>query len=326
MQDAQRSRRARSAWLVIAALLMVGCAEQAPESSTAGAEAEADDTPRVALIMKSLANEFFISMADGARAHQTANAERYSLVVNGIRNESDLAQQVALMEQMMATGVDVIVIAPADSKALLPVVRRAARQGIVVVNIDNKFDRQLLAEMDIAIPFVGPDNRDGARRVGQRLAAELNPGDEVAIIGGIPGAFNARERAAGFRDAMQAADVSIVSTQAADWEQSKAANIASALLREYPDLDALLCANDSMALGAVAAVRQAGRSDEVLIVGFDNIGAANALVERGELVATADQHADRLAVYGIEYALEILQTGQMPTDRTTPVDVVSAGG
>lgn len=324
MHSPHRFPRLLGAWFIIGALLLAGCSES--EKAPEGADTAAGDRPRVALIMKSLANEFFISMADGARAHQAANPERYELVVNGIRNESDLAQQVALMEQMMATGVDVIVIAPADSKAMLPVARRAVQQGIVVINIDNQFDRQLLAEMDIAIPFVGPDNRDGARRVGERLAAELEPGDEVAIIGGIPGAFNARERAAGFTDAMQAADITIVSTQAADWEQSKAANIASALLREYPQLDALLCANDSMALGAVAAVRQAGRGDQVKIVGFDNIGAANALVQRGEMVATADQHADRLAVYGIEYALEILETGQMPTDRTTPVDVISSDG
>lgn len=323
MPNVHRPSRIASALLFIATLLLAACSQEEPDATAANDAKDSPDRPRVALIMKSLANEFFISMADGANAHQEANPQRYSLVVNGIRNESDLAQQVALMEQMMATGVDVIVIAPADSRALLPVARRAVQQGIVVVNIDNQFDRQLLAEMDIAIPFVGPDNRDGARRVGERLAAELEPGSEVAIIGGIPGAFNARERAAGFMDAMQAADITVVSTQAADWEQAKAANIASALLREYPQLDALLCANDSMALGAVAAVRQAGREGSVRIVGFDNIAAANTLVHSGSMVATADQHADKLAVYGIEYALDILDSGQVPTDRTTPVDVIS---
>lgn len=320
MQAFHSRRHILGLFLLVTAIALGGCSEKGSDGS---ASQLGDARPRVALIMKSLANEFFISMADGARAHQAANPERYDLVVNGIRNESDLAQQVALMEQMMATGVDVIVIAPADSRAMLPVARRAVQQGIVVVNIDNRFDRQLLAEMDITIPFVGPDNRDGARRVGERLATLLESGDEVAIIGGIPGAFNARERAAGFNEAMQAAGITVVSTQAADWEQSKAANIAAALLREYPQLDALLCANDSMALGAVAAVRQAGRSGEVKIVGFDNIRAANTLVQRGEMVATADQHADRLAVYGIEYALDILESGQMPSDRTTPVDVIS---
>ncbi|PLW81199.1 LacI family transcriptional regulator [Kineobactrum sediminis] len=275
--------------------------------------------------MKSLANEFFINMADGARRHQAANADQYELVVNGIRNESDLAQQVALVEQMMATGVDAIVIAPADSKGLLPVARRAAAQGIVVVNIDNRFDREILAGMDISIPFVGPDNRAGARKVGDVLAAELKAGDQVAIIGGNPGAFNAQQRQAGFEDAMRAADIEIVSVQAADWEQARAANVAAAILGENPELKALLCANDSMALGAVAAVRQSGRAGEVLIVGFDNISAANSLVQSGEMLATANQYGDQLAVFGIEYALEILASGQAPADRDTPVDVVKAG-
>ncbi|HEY7775112.1 MAG TPA: substrate-binding domain-containing protein [Kineobactrum sp.] len=274
--------------------------------------------------MKSLANEFFINMADGARSHQAANADQYELVINGIRNESDLAQQVALVEQMMATGVDAIVIAPADSKGLLPVARRAASQGIVVVNIDNRFDRETLAGMDVSIPFVGPDNRTGARKVGEVLAAQLTAGDQVAIIGGSPGAFNAQQRQAGFEDAMRAANIDIISIQAADWEQARAANVAAAILSENPGLKAFLCANDSMALGAVAAVRQSGRAGEVLVVGFDNISAANSLVQSGEMLATANQYGDQLAVFGIEYALQILASGQAPADRDTPVDVVTA--
>lgn len=303
-------------------LTLTACGQQqAPTQPPAEA---APYAPRIALVMKSLANEFFTSMAEGARAHQTANPGQYELIVNGIRNESDLAQQVALVEQMMATGVDAIVIAPADSRGLLPVARRAAAQGIVVINIDNRFDRDVLAEMGVEIPFVGPDNREGARKVGEVLAAELAPGDQVAIIGGIPGAFNAQQRQAGFEDAMRSAGVEVVSIQSADWEQARAATVASAILGEYPELKALLCANDSMALGAVAAVRQAGRADEVTVVGFDNISAANTLVQSGAMLATADQYGDQLAVFGIEYALEILATGHAPQDRDTPVDVVVA--
>lgn len=308
---------------VLLLLTLTACGKQeAPSRST---PESSPDAPRIALVMKSLANEFFTSMADGARAHQAANPGRYALIVNGIRNESDLAQQVALVEQMMATGVDAIVIAPADSRGLLPVARRAAAQGIVVINIDNRFDRDVLADMNVEIPFVGPDNREGARKVGEVLAAELAPGDQVAIIGGIPGAFNAQQRQAGFEDAMRSAGIEVVSIQSADWEQARAATVTSAILGEYPQLKALLCANDSMALGAVAAVRQAGRADDILVVGFDNITAANTLVQSGAMLATADQYGDELAVFGIEYALEILATGQAPQDRNTPVDVVVAG-
>lgn len=309
-------------WL-ICCLLMATIACDGGQGETDSLTNADSGKPRVALIIKSLANEFFINMAAGAEAHQLANNEQYELSINGIKNESDLAQQVSLVEQMMATGVNIIVLAPADSKGLLPVINRAVSQGIIVVNIDNKFDSELLTQMKLNIPFVGPDNREGAKMVGDYLATFLKSGDQVAIIGGIPSAFNAQQRQAGFEDAMKASGIDVVSIQSGDWEQAKAAAVASALLAEHPNLKALLCANDSMALGAVAAVRQAGRIGAVEVVGFDNISAANKLVESGELLATADQHGDQLAVFGIKYALQILDTGAVPADRKTPVDLIT---
>jgi len=280
--------------------------------------------PVVALIMKSLANEFFVTMADGARAHHAEHEDDYDLIVNGIRNENDIAQQVALVEQMIARGVDAIVLAPADSRALVPVARRAQEAGIVVVNVDNKFDDDVLAQAGAKVPFVGPDNREGARKVGDRLAEELEPGSEVAIIGGTPTAFNAQQRQAGFEEAMREAGMNIVSVQSGYWEQEPGNNVAAAMLREYPNLKALLCANDNMALGAAAAVRQSGKQDDVLVVGFDNIEAVHPLLRSGRMLATADQHPDRLAVFGIELALEMLRGESQGEDRDTPVELVTA--
>ena len=234
-----------------------------------GSESEPDiaqtRAPEVALIMKSLANEFFVNMADGASDHQADNPEKYNLIVNGIKDESDLSQQVALVEQMMARGVDAIVIAPADSKALVPVLKRAQKAGLVVVNIDNKLDEEILTQSGISIPFVGPDNREGARVVGEHLASGLQAGDDVAIIGGISTAFNAQQRNLGFEDAMQAAGLNIVSKQSGEWLQSKASTIAAALITEHPGLKAILCGNDNMAMGAIAAIKQAGKSGEILV-------------------------------------------------------------
>ncbi len=280
--------------------------------------------PRIALVMKSLANEFFVTMADGAKAHQAANAAAYRLIVNGIPNESDLTQQVALVQQMMAQGVDAIVIAPADSRALVPVLAQAQRQKIVVVNIDNKLDDATMQQAGIDVPFVGPDNRAGARQVGAALARHLQPGDKVAILEGIPTAFNAQQRRLGFEDAMRDARVQVVAVQSAHWEQDRANTVAAAMLREHPDLRAILASNDSMALGAAAAVRQAGKTGQVHIAGFDNIAAVRQLLQDGRVLATADQHADKLAVFGIEYALKILRGEAPPQDMQTPVDLITA--
>ena len=81
---------------------LVGCARPGGPEGTAGTKA--DGRPRVALVMKSLANEFFATMADGARAHQAGRSDRYELIVNGMRNETDVSEQVTLIEQMVACG------------------------------------------------------------------------------------------------------------------------------------------------------------------------------------------------------------------------------
>lgn len=279
--------------------------------------------PRVALIMKSLANEFFLTMENGARTHQKEHANTYDLLANGIKDELDVSRQIDLVDQMIAQKVNAIVIAPADSKALIPICKKAQQAGIIVINIDNKFDQAVLDQSNVRFPFVGPDNRKGARAVGEYLARRLNSGDKVAIIEGAPNAFNAVQRKLGFEDAMKSANARIVSSQSGYWETDKANQVTAAILSENPDLKAILCANDSMALGAVAALRAAQRT-AVLVVGYDNIAAAQQLLKEGRLLATADQHADRLAVFGIEYALETLKTKTSPADRETPVDLVTA--
>ena len=295
--------------------------EQALHSSPRG-ETE-PDRPVIALIMKSLANEFFVTMADGARAHQELNSERYHLIINGIKNEVDLAQQVALIDQMIASNVDAMVISPADSRAVVPALARAHAAGIIIINIDNRLEKDILNEYGLTIPFVGPDNFQGAEMVGRHLASKLAPGDQVAILEGVPTAFNSQQRTAGFRKAMTDAGMNIVAQQSAQWDQTMAVTVTAAILVQHPDLAALLCSNDNMALGAAAAVSQAGRGDRVKIVGFDNITALHDLIRGGNVLATVDQHADLLAVYGIEFALDALHSDLPLEDKTTPVDLIT---
>jgi ribose transport system substrate-binding protein len=224
---------------------------------------------------------------------------------------------------MIARRVSAIVIAPADSKALVTVLKRAKEAGILVVNIDNKLDAEVLKAAGLSIPFVGPDNRVGARQVGEVVAKRLQPGDKVAIIEGIPTAFNGQQRRLGFEDTMKAAGMQIVTVQSGNWEMEKANTVAAAILSEHRELKALLCANDNMALGAMSAITAAGLTGKVLVAGFDNIGAIRSMLADGRVVATADQHADQLAVFGIEAALKILKGQAAPADQTTTVDLVT---
>ncbi|MDA8744288.1 sugar ABC transporter substrate-binding protein [Rubripirellula amarantea] len=316
---------------------VIGCGKSNPspdEGPTAGLDSTRSDEangnpatskPKIALIMKSLANEFFSTMADGAKAHQATHSDDYDLLVNGIKDERDLARQVSLIEEMVAADIDAIVIAPADSKALVPALRRAKKAGVVVVNIDNRLDAEILATENVEIPFVGPDNKSGAEKVGDFLASKLSPGDSVVLLEGIRTSFNAQQRREGFEAAMKKAGITIVGSQTAEWEMSKANTIASSLLSEHPEAKAILAANDSMALGAMAAIKGAGRTGEVQVVGFDNIAAVQQAIREHKILATADQHGDQLAIFGIEAALRILSQPDVAVeDVETPVDLVTA--
>ena len=298
--------------------LFLGACSKSDAPAAAGAS---PGKPRLALVMKSLANEFFGTMAEGAKKHAAAHPADFDLLVNGIKNETDLGEQVSLVEQMVAMRVNAIVIAPADSKALVPALKRALAAGIVVVNIDNRLDAAALKDAGIAIPFVGPDNRAGAAAVGRALAKRLAKGDPVAIIEGIPTADNGRQRRLGFEDAIKEAGLNLVSTQSGQWEMEKANTVAASLLNAHPNLKAIFCGNDNMALGAVAAIKAAGREGKVLVAGFDHISAIKSLLASGAVVATADQHADQLAVFGLEAAREMLKT-KATADRATPVDLI----
>ena len=126
---------------------------------------------------------------------------------------------------------------------------------------------------------------------------------------------------------MTAAGVQVVGVQSGQWEIDKGNTVAAGMLREHPDLKALLAGNDSMALGVVAAVKAAGKTGAVQVVGYDNIAAVKPMLKDGRMLATADQFAAKQAVFGIETALKALaehkHQGDMPASVKTDVVLVT---
>jgi ribose transport system substrate-binding protein len=308
---------------LLAVAVLAAASAALPLSSAFADDAAAK--PKVGLVMKSLANEFFVTMQEGAKDYQKTHAADFDMITNGIKNETDTSAQIDIVNQMILAKVNAIVIAPADSKALVTVLKKASDAGIKVVNIDNRLDPGVLKSKNLDIPFVGPDNRKGSKLVGDYLAKQLAAGDKVGIIEGVPTTTNAQQRTAGYKDAMDAAGMKIVSTQSGNWEIDQGQKVASAMLSEYPDLKALLAGNDNMALGAVSAVRAAGKAGKVLVVGYDNIEAIKPMLQDGRVLATADQAAAQQAVFGIQNALKLVKGEKVDAQDgaiETPVELV----
>ncbi|WP_144156639.1 substrate-binding domain-containing protein [Paraburkholderia sp. BCC1885] len=283
----------------------------------------------IALVLKSLADPFSIAMSSAAQNYQKHFASQFDLDVLGTANETDAAAQIRMVEELTAARISAIVLAPTDSKALVPAVIRAINAGVIVIAIDNLLDETDLEAAHLAVPFVGPDNRKGAAMVANYLATRLTRGDEVGIIEGLTRDRNARQRTEGFRSAMEAAGMKVVALAPGDWVYSKGKAAATMMLAQHPRIRALLCGNDNMASGAVDAVRNAHRTGSVLITGYNNDPDIKPLLDTGRILATVDQFAARQAVFGVDVALKALTESTREQDLSpfieTPLQLVTSG-
>ncbi|OAJ56927.1 sugar ABC transporter substrate-binding protein [Paraburkholderia ginsengiterrae] len=308
--------------LLAGALAAAGLAGTANDATAQGGQ------PKIALVLKALTDPFTVAMVNAARNYQQHFASQFGLTLRGTPTESDTAGQIRMVEEMIRARVNAIVVAPTDSKALTPVVARGIKAGIIMVTIDNPLDEVSQDEAGISVPFVGPNNRKGALQVGNYLAGRLKAGDQVGIIEGSTEDRNARQRTDGCKDAMDAAGLKIVAIQTGDWEYGKGRDVASKMLNEHPQIRGLLCGNDNMAMGAVDAVRDAGRTGGVYITGYNDIDAIKPLIADGRVLATIDQFAARQAVFGVDVALKAIteQKKQSELSRTieTPLQLVTA--
>ena len=166
---------------------------------------------------------------------------------------------------------DAIVVAPADSRALVPALARAGSAGIVIINIDNRLEPEILAEYDLQIPFIGPSNLTGAKMVGDFALQGLAGDSEVAILEGVTSAINSIQRRTGLEQAVAEAGMEVVTLQSGEWDQTKAAQVTSAILSQFPELDVILAANDSMALGAASAVGLAALDHDITTVSYTHL-------------------------------------------------------
>jgi ribose transport system substrate-binding protein len=311
--------------------LLTACALSACGLARApGVLAASDNKATIALVLKALGDPFVTTMIDGAKNYQRHFAPQLDLATYGTQSDNDVAGQIGLVQACIDTKVSAIVIAPADSKALLAPVAKAVAAGMIVIAIDNPFDAAAQDAANVQIPFVGPDSRRGARLVGAYLGARLKPGSEVGIIGGPLNDRNAQQRTLGFRQSMDAASMKIAAAEAGDWGPASGKAIALQMLQEHPSISGLLCANDNLAMGAIDAIRLAGKKGRVLVTGYNNIDTVQPMLQDGRLLATVEQFGARQAVFGVDVAVKALLEHRRQRDLSpfmeTPVQVVVKKG
>ncbi|MCP5159141.1 MAG: sugar ABC transporter substrate-binding protein [Gammaproteobacteria bacterium] len=306
--------------LTLIALIVGGCGESVDkiqpipqESASPAPAAQPTSTPTVALVMKTLTNPFFIDMEKGAR--EAKRELGIELQVRTAAQETSIEQQIQIVEELIHTKIDAIVIAPGDSLELIPVLKKAQDAGIEVINIDNRLDPEYSTRLHLRrIPFISVDNEQGAYKAGKWISDRVSAPTKAAIIEGIRGAANAEARRQGaLRAFAENSAITVVASETAHWKIDEGYQVATKLFSTHPDIGVLFCANDMMALGALKYLDEQG-NNQVLVAGFDALEPALAAIRAGKLTASVDQQAAQQGYLGVQYAVRALAGESLPQE------------
>ena len=258
----------------------------------------------LSFIVKDMTNPYYWRMGEGAKRA----AEELGIDLNFVsaKVNGDIDGQIAVVETEIVKKPDAIVLVPMNGTALIPKVMEANSAGIPVITADTRVDKGP-AKVET---FVGLDEEQSFAGMAQWVVDQLGGKGKVAILEGFRGSSTAELRLKGMMNVFNANEgIEVVASIAADWDSEKGLKASEDILQAHPDVNAIIGSNDLMALGAVQAVKGAGRLDDVIIVGDDAIPAALTALKSGELDATIDGNTDQVGYEAVMAAYKHVTEG-----------------
>ena len=297
--------------LMMALVLATAFAGGQSEAAEEGAAAEGPKT--IAVIVPPVENPFFGTMQDMA----AAKAEELGYETVKLVHDDDATKQMEQFESMIAQGVSAIILDNAGADATVTAVRNAKEAGIGTFLVDRE-----ITEEGLAISQIVSNNYQGATILAEYFVELMGESGKYVELTGRDTDTNAHVRSQGYHDVLdEYPDMEMVAQQTANWSQTEAFTVMETLLQQNPDVDGVICGNDTMALGAQAALLAAGR-EEVIVVGFDGSNDALESIKRGELKATSLQPVAEMAERAAIQADEWIRTGSTGLPEKQSIDMV----
>jgi ABC-type sugar transport system substrate-binding protein len=273
---------------------IVGC--------SGGSSAKPATTPRIAVIISTLNNPWFVVLGDTAKQHATRLG--YDVVV--FDSQNDPAKEAAHFENVIASGYSAVLFNPTDAEGSVANVRRAKQAGIPVFCMDREINAT-----DAAVSQILSDNYSGCVALGRYFVKQVGESGKYAELLGLVGDNNTWNRSKGFHSVVDRyPGLKMVAQQSADFDRAKALEVMEAILQANPTIDAVFCGNDAMAMGAYQALVAAGKDRQVKVFGFDGADDVVKLITEGKIVATGMQFPKLMARTAAESADKYLKGGR----------------
>jgi ribose transport system substrate-binding protein len=302
--------------LLLLASLFLGACQRGGEQAGGGRQ-------RIALVMKTANNPFFIEMQKGAE--EAAKKLNVELVVQAAEREVDVEKQMQIVENLIQTRVAALCVTPSGSREIVPAIDKANKANIPVVIVDTRVDAKALTESGGKVAtFIGSDNYEGGKIAGEFLAKKLGGKGKVAVLEGIPGHETGDSRMRGFREALKASPgIEIVASQTANWERDQGFNVFQNILQSHPDVQAVFACSDLMALGAVEAIAAAKKTGQITVVGFDATSEARDAITKGTMDASVAQSPAQMGALAVENAVKLLKGEQVNAEFVVPIKLIT---
>ncbi len=279
-------------------------------------EAAEEKQYKIAFIVKSLQSPFFLSMMEGAEQCDR-DFDEISVDILAPQTPYNIDEQIQLVEQSITNKVDAIVITPCDSMGIVPAIKKANAANIPVITSNTK------SAGGTILSFVGVENYDVGHSLAVALCEKLNGAGNVLLMEGRAGNSTSEERVAGAKDGFaEFPGITLIDSQPGDWERAKGMTVMENWLQTYDDIDGVLTLTNDMGLGALEALRAAGR-DDIISITFDIDEYVAEAIQNGEIYATGNQNEKSQAYIAIASALFHLKGYAVDTNQILPIKVIT---
>ena len=277
--------------------------------TTVTTEVKAEGEYKIGYIAKNTTNPYMVAQAAGVE--KAGEDMGFEAITQAPSTPDSVEEQVQIIENMIQQGCNAIIIHCADSNGIMPGVREAEEEGILILTIGTPASQDTFLR-------TGVDYYETGYTVAKDIAEALNGEGQMIILEGPPGAANAIERLNGIMDAL--ADypgMEVVASQPANFKRTDGMSVMENLLQKFTDIDAVIGANDESALGAVQALKAAGM-EGVLVGGFDGSVDASNAVKTGDMYETYNTDPFGSGYIACAYAIEYLDNGTEPEGKFIP--------
>ncbi|HCO95364.1 MAG TPA: D-ribose ABC transporter substrate-binding protein [Phycisphaerales bacterium] len=290
-------------------LLAFGCKQKRPEQV---GDEESRGKGKIAVVISTLNNPWFVVLGNTAKER----AEQLGYEATIFDSQNDTAKESDHFDNIIAGDYAAILFNPTDADGSIANVRKSKEAGVPTFCIDREINAN-----DVAVTQILSDNYTGCVEMGQYFVKRMNEKGKYVELLGILGDNNTWNRSKGFHSVVDNyPELKMVSQQTAEFDRTKAMEVLESILQANPEIDAVFCGNDAMAMGAYQALVAAGKADKVMVFGFDGAKDVIDSIHDGKIVATGMQFPKKMARMAAEQADEYIK-GRKDFPQKVPVAV-----